>query len=79
MALTSLFCIVVDVGTWPSPSRRCDERWNRLLLVKIAHLLAPQCFVGFLLWASVCPVVFVNDYQYWLAWLVACGLCNGSR
>jgi hypothetical protein len=79
MALTGLFCIVVDVGTWPSPPRQCDKRRNGLLLVEIAHLLAPQCFVGFLPRASVCPVVFVNNYRYQLAWHVACGLRNGSR
>jgi hypothetical protein len=27
----------------------------------------------------VCPVVLVDDYWYWFAWLVACSLRDGSR
>ncbi|KAH8621948.1 pol-like protein [Alternaria alternata] len=79
MALAGLFRIVVDVGTWPSPPWRCDERGNRLLLVEIAHLLAPQCLVGFLPRGFVCPVVLVDVYWYWFAWLAACSLRDGPR
>ena len=79
VAVSSFVCVAVDVGLWPSPPRRCDKRRNGFLSVEIAHLLAPQCLVGFLPRASVRPVVLVDDYWYWFAWLVACSLRNGSR
>jgi hypothetical protein len=41
------------------------------LSVKIAHLLVPQGFVGFLPQAFVYPVVLVDSNGYRLAWLIA--------